>query len=203
MTTRPKKPTTPTSDPALAIHYRPLRELIPYIRNSRTHSDEQIAQIMASLRQFGWTTPMVVAGSGMLAGHARLTAALRLAETGQDIPRNRDPWTGPVVDLSVLSETERRAYIIADNRLAQNAGWDDGMLRLELADLQVSEFDLSVLGFSDKELAKLTTEVSAPEDFPGFDEGIETEHQCPRCGFAWSGATVTRSSPAADDDIPA
>ena len=135
--------TTPAS--RLAVHYRPVQSLIPYARNARTHSPEQVAQIAASIREFGWTNPILLDGDqGVIAGHGRLLAArqLGLAEV-------------PCIELAHLSDTQRRAYILADNRLALNAGWDDDLLRIELGELQSLDFDLDLLGFDDGELQDL------------------------------------------------
>lgn len=196
MSQTPRASRKPSIEPqaGLAIAYRPLKSLVPYVRNSRTHSTEQIQQLKSSLRMFGWTTPMAVAGNDMIYGHARLTAALEMAEAGDPIRRNPDPWKGPVVDLSALSDDERRAYVIADNQLALNAGWDNSMLRLEMSGLADKDFDLGVLGFSQKELDKLMAEAAPPDAFGVFDESIQTEHQCPRCGFAFSGGKVTAAA---------
>ena len=102
----------------LAIQYRNIDTLIPYINNARTHSDEQVAQIAASIKEFGWTNPVLVDGdNGIIAGHGRVLAARKLEAT--EIP---------VIELQGLSEAQRRAYILADNRLAQNAGWDEDLL---------------------------------------------------------------------------
>jgi len=135
----------PVTTPVLSITYRPLQALIPYIRNARTHSDAQVAQIAASIREFGWTNPILVDGdSGVIAGHGRLLAArqLGLAEV-------------PVIELAHLDDAQRRAYVLADNRLALNAGWDEELLRLELGELQALDFDLDLLGFDDDELQAL------------------------------------------------
>ena len=134
----------------------PLDRLVPYERNARTHSPEQVAQIVASIQEFGFTNPLLVDGAdGILAGHGRLAAAkdMGLAEV-------------PVIVLDHLSAEQRRAYILADNKLALNAGWDEKLLRLELGDLQLADFDLSLIGFSDDELAELLPEVEElpPED---------------------------------------
>ena len=123
-------------------------DLIPYARNSRTHSDAQVAQIAASIREFGFTNPVLVDGAnGVIAGHGRILAARKL---GMD--------TVPVIELAHLSEAQKRAYVIADNKLALNAGWDDEMLRLEISDLTDAGFDVSLLGFSDEELALMDPE---------------------------------------------
>jgi ParB-like chromosome segregation protein Spo0J len=133
--------------PALAKHIEhwPVNRLIPYARNARTHSDAQVAQIAASIREFGFTNPILVdTGDGIIAGHGRLLAA-RLLKLE----------TVPVIVLDHLTETQKRAYIIADNKLAENAGWDDEALQVELAELKQAGFDLDLVGFDDEELARL------------------------------------------------
>lgn len=129
----------------------PIERLIPYARNARTHSDAQIAQIAASIREWGWTTPILADEDGtVLAGHGRLAAARQLQM--QDVP---------VIIASGWSDAKRRAYILADNKLALNAGWDDQILALELADLG-SDFDLNLVGFTPDEVAALTPEQVKP-----------------------------------------
>lgn len=120
-------------------------ELIPYAKNSRTHSDTQVAQIAASIKEFGWTNPILVDGDkGLIAGHGRLLAARKL---GMD--------KVPVIELKDMTETQKKAYIIADNQLAMNGGWDTGLLMVELTELGEEGFDLDLLGFDSKELSKL------------------------------------------------
>jgi DNA modification methylase len=127
------------------LEWRSVSTLIPYARNSRTHSDEQIAQIAASIKEFGWTNPILVDGdNGIIAGHGRLSAARKLGH--EEVP---------VIELKDLTETQRKAYIIADNRLALNAGWDNEMLTIELNELLADNFALDILGFDPKELAAL------------------------------------------------
>ena len=129
----------------VVIDMRSVDSLIPYARNARTHSDAQVAQIAASIREFGWTNPILVDGeSGIIAGHGRLLAARKLSLSEV-----------PCIELSGLSETQKRAYILADNKLALNAGWDDEMLRLELGELAAMDFDTLLTGFSDEELLGL------------------------------------------------
>lgn len=119
--------------------------LIPYARNSRTHSDAQVAQIAASIREFGFTNPVLVdEANGIIAGHGRVLAARKLKM--QDVPAIR---------LSHLTEAQKRAYVIADNKLALNAGWDIELLRLEINDLRGLEFDVALTGFSTEELDAL------------------------------------------------
>ena len=141
------------------IELRPLAGLIPYIRNARTHSPRQIEQIKASLLEFGWTNAVLADHAGIVAGHGRVMAASALYRDGQTIrfPGGAQIPTGmvPVVDCSGWSDAQRRAYILADNQLALSAGWDEDMLRVELADLQTDGFDLGLTGFEGAELSDL------------------------------------------------
>ena len=143
------------------IEYIEVESLIPYARNSRTHSDEQVAQVAASIKEFGFTNPVLVDQDGMIiAGHGRTLAAQRLQM--KEVPCLR---------LSHLSEAQKRAYVIADNKLALNAGWDDELLAVELRDLKDSDFDLSLTGFGDDELADLLAEA--------LEEGLTDEDSVP------------------------
>ena len=127
---------------------RKVEDLIPYVRNSRTHSDAQVAQIAASVREFGWTNPVLVDGeNGIIAGHGRVLAARKL---GMD--------EVPCIELAGLTDTQRRAYIIADNKLALNAGWDDELLAIEFAELADAGFDNLLTGFTQDEIDALTPE---------------------------------------------
>jgi DNA modification methylase len=127
------------------IEHWPLARLLPYARNARTHSDDQVAQIAASIVEFGFTNPILVGGDGVIvAGHGRLAAARKLGLEAV-----------PVVVLDHLTPTQRRALVIADNRIAENAGWDDAMLRTELEALQADGFDLDLTGFDPDALAEL------------------------------------------------
>lgn len=120
-------------------------DLIPYARNSRTHSETQVAQVAASIREFGFTNPVLIdADGGIIAGHGRVLAARKLGLK-----------TVPAIRIDYMTEAQKRAYVIADNKLALNAGWDDELLALELGDLKDEGFDLSLTGFSDDELARL------------------------------------------------
>lgn len=124
------------------LEWRNIGEIIPYARNSRTHSEEQVAQIAASIKEFGWTNPVLIdEENGIIAGHGRLAAARKLGHT--EIP---------VIELTGLSEAQKRAYVIADNKLALNAGWDTEMLVNELRDLEGMDIDLALTGFSADEL---------------------------------------------------
>lgn len=140
---------------------RKVADLIPYARNSRTHSDAQVAQIAASVREFGWTNPVLADGeNGIIAGHGRILAARKLGM--EEVP---------CIELAGLSDTQRRAYIIADNKLALNAGWDDELLAIEFAELADAGFDNLLTGFTQDEIDALT-----PEQIP---EGLTDEDAVP------------------------
>ncbi|MFO0271532.1 MAG: ParB/Srx family N-terminal domain-containing protein [Gemmatimonadota bacterium] len=143
--------------PADNVERRPVDRLIPYARNARTHSDEQVAQIAASMREWGWTVPILVdEADGIIAGHGRLLAARKLGLT--DVP---------VVVARGWSEAQKRAYVLADNQLALNAGWDTELLKVELTALRDEfRFDVGLIGFSPGELAGLFDE---PVDDEGGD----------------------------------
>lgn len=142
-----------------AIELRPLDSLIPYARNSRTHSDAQVGQIAASIVEFGFTNPVLADATGIVAGHGRVLAARRVYDAGkavrlpngQELPKG----TVPVIDCTGWSEAQRRAYVIADNKLALNAGWDNELLALELGELGDIGFDLELTGFNDEEIKAL------------------------------------------------
>lgn len=130
--------------------------LIPYAKNSRTHDDAQVAQIAASIKEFGWTNPILVDGDkGVIAGHGRLLAARKLGMAKV-----------PTIELKDMTEAQKKAYVIADNKLALNAGWDTNFLSLELQELKDQDFDLMLLGFDDKELDALL----APETTEGLND---------------------------------
>jgi ParB-like chromosome segregation protein Spo0J len=155
---------------------RKVADLIPYARNSRTHSDAQVAQIAASIKEFGFTNPILTdGGNGIIAGHGRLQAARKLGLTQV-----------PTIPLDGLTDAQKRAYVISDNKLALNAGWDMEALKVELQDLGKANFDLLLTGFDLGELAALFDE-------PSFDPGTEDDQgkldelapkmvQCPHCG---------------------
>ena len=133
----------------LKITYKKIEDLIPYANNSRTHSDAQIQQLTKSIQEFGWTNPVLLDGeNGIIAGHGRLLAAQKLGETKV-----------PTIELSHLDENQKRAYIIADNKLALNAGWDNELLAFEIAELKDAGYDLDLLGFSSDEIEELKPEI--------------------------------------------
>ncbi|MCB2136635.1 MAG: site-specific DNA-methyltransferase [Rhodobacteraceae bacterium] len=177
----------------LAIEHRPVDALIPYANNARTHSEAQVAKIAGSIREFGFTNPVLVDGaSGIIAGHGRVMAARKLGLA-----------TVPVIELAHLSEAQRRAYVLADNRLALQAGWDQDLLALELGDLRDLGVDLAGLGFEAGELDALFQSAAAdpreeavpdaparPVSRPG-DLWILGRHRL-ICGDATDAATVER-----------
>ena len=143
--------------------------LIPYAGNARTHSDAQVAQIAASIREFGFTNPILVDGEcGVIAGHGRLLAARKLGMTEV-----------PTLELAHLSPAQRRAYVLADNRLALSAGWDAEMLRLELGALQAEGFDLTLTGFDPGEIEAFlvdpTVGLTDPDDIPALPDTPVTQ----------------------------
>jgi ParB-like chromosome segregation protein Spo0J len=157
----------------------PTNDLVPYARNSRTHSSEQVIKIAASIEEFGFLNPVIIDGDkGIIAGHGRVMAAkhLELAEV-------------PTLEASHLTEEQKKAYIIADNKLALNAGWDESLLKIELKELGDLNFDLGLTGFSLDELADLFDE-------PNFEAGTEDDQgkldqldpkmvTCPHCSAEW------------------
>ena len=148
---------------APTLQQLPLDALIPYARNSRTHSDTQVAQIAASIREFGFTSPVLVdADNGIIAGHGRVLAARKLGLA-----------TVPVLRIDYMTDAQKRAYIIADNKLALNAGWDEELLALELGELNELGLDLALTGFSEEELAGLR--LGPAEEI----EGLTDEDEAP------------------------
>jgi DNA modification methylase len=137
------------------LRMRNISELLPYARNSRTHSQDQVAQLAASMKEFGYTNPIITADDGILAGHGRVLAlsVLKVDKV-------------PTIDVSHLSPAQRKAYVIADNKLALNADWDLDMLRVELEDLQADGFNVGLTGFSLEEINDLLT----PEELPPSDK---------------------------------
>ena len=151
----------------LQVQVWSIDRLLPYIRNARTHTDQQVAQVAASIREFGWTNPILVAADGtIIAGHARLAAARKLKMTEV-----------PVIVLDHLTEAQRRALVLADNRLALDAGWDEEMLRVELASLQEDGFDLDIVGFTDEELEDLLRDPEETRDGLTDEDSVPDEQE--------------------------
>jgi hypothetical protein len=162
----------------MQIETRSVDRLIPYVRNARTHSEDQVAQIAASIAEFGFTNPILIgADDVVIAGHGRLLAAKRLGLTEV-----------PVIVLDHLSEAQRRALVIADNKIAENAGWDEQLLRAELAALREDEFDLDVLGFGEAELLRILDSIDGSASFGG--EGAD-DSGSPPAGSSASEASAT------------
>ena len=163
-------------NPAEKIEKREIEKLIPYARNSRTHSDAQVAQIAASIKEWGWTMPVLIdEDGGIIAGHGRVLAARSLGHESV-----------PVVVAKGWSDAKKRAYVIADNKLALNAGWDSDMLSIELEELKKSNFEIELLGFNAEDLEKI---ISASNFEPGTEEDQGKLDQlepkwidCPHCG---------------------
>lgn len=155
----------------LQVEYRPLDALVPYANNARTHSDEQVAQIAASIAEFGFVNPVLVNERGVIiAGHGRLAAARMLGMSEV-----------PVIELAHLTEAQRKALIIADNRIALNAGWDDELLKLELESLKAEDFDLDILGFDPTEIDDLL--FGDEEDDSGDDDAVPEAPEDPVSEF--------------------
>ena len=154
------------------LHYKNISDLTDYINNSRTHSEEQITQIAGSIKEFGFTNPVLIdSENGIIAGHGRVLAANKL-----------NMKEVPCIVLDGLSDMQKRAYIIADNKLALNSGWDDELLRLELSELDFDmDFDFSIMGFEDIEITNLLNENTSQLDvekewtgMPEFDQKDKT-----------------------------
>lgn len=157
-----------TSKSNLIVEYIKISDLVPYINNSRTHSDDQVAQVAASIKEFGFTNPILIDESRMIiAGHGRLLAAKKL---GLD--------EVPTITLEGLTEAQRKAYVIADNKLALNAGWDDQALQTELERLQELDFDLSLTGFGVDELARMFDDQEIEPEEQGYSEVFNVIVEC-------------------------
>lgn len=181
MTKKAKKAKRPV--PTISRRRARLDDLRPYGRNPRTHSPEQIDQIAALMREYGQTQDLVVDDKLMiLAGHGRAKAAAKLGWA--------EVW---VTVLGNLSVAQKRGLVIADNKVPANAGWDEDLLRLELGELKRLDFDLAITGFdADALVSYLASKAPpvAPSTFQQFGEDIETDHQCPKCGYKWSGSSA-------------
>lgn len=177
------KPVAQPAGPSDVIEHIETGKLIPYARNSNTHSEHQVAQIAASIREFGFCNPVLIDESAtIIAGHGRVLAAELLK-----LP------TCPCRRLGHLTDSQRRAYVIADNRLAKDSTFDNEMLKLELVDLRDMNFDLNVLGFGEDELQTLLIlESGSNEETPeSSSEEINTDEfqlacKCPKCGFEFN-----------------
>jgi len=165
------------TDLATEVELRPTDDLLPYTNNPKEHPDDQVRKIASSIKNYGWDQPIVVDGEGeIIKGHGRLQAAelLGLDEV-------------PVIERPELSDAEARAARIADNKTAES-DWIDEDLRVELEQLDTDPIDMDTLGFDDDELDDLLGDIEqdVPDEFDEIDEDdIETEHECPQCGYEW------------------
>jgi len=147
-----------------------ISRLIPYANNARTHSDEQVSQIASSIKEFGFTNPVLIdKDNGIVAGHGRVLAATKLNMTEV-----------PTICLESLTKTQIKAYILADNRLAENAGWDMDLVSIQLKELQELDFDIDLTGFQIDELV-----IEIDDDVPKLDVLSEKIVECPECGYAF------------------
>ena len=182
----------------LKINYRATGDLIPYVNNSRTHSEAQVQQVAASIKEFGFTNPILIDESdGIIAGHGRLLAAqkLKLDEV-------------PTITLKGLTEAQRKAYVIADNQLALNSGWDYEALRIEVDRIAELDFDISLLGFDDDFLDDLLIDGDAVVDFPEMDDGDKEPFQQitytlhdEQAEIVRSAVTLARTNPVVDTGL--
>jgi ParB-like chromosome segregation protein Spo0J len=184
MTQRPRKKNSPGTavdqtgavSASLRIEYRALESLIPYERNPRTHSEEQIAQIASSIKEFGFTNPILLDGeNGVIAGHGRLAAA-----------RSLGLKSVPCIELGHLTPEQKRSYLIADNKIAQNGLWNEEFLRLELTELKELGANLELLGFNPMEIADIT--LGKDVEFKEYDESAADDVEmltCPSCGHTF------------------
>ena len=161
----------------MEIIYKKIDDLIPYVNNTRTHTEEQINQVASSIKEFGFTNPVLIdSDGGIIAGHCRTLAAKKLKF--KEVP---------CIELNNLTEAQKKAYIIADNKLALNAGWNEELLKLEIESLKELDFDLDLLGFDSLELEDLLSE-SREIEMKDFFEEIEQKEKvektfiCEHCG---------------------
>ena len=168
----------------LTIQHWPLDRFIEYARNPR-RNDHAVPAIAAAIREFGFRVPILAKSDGLVVdGHLRLKAARQLGLE-----------TVPVALADDLTDTQVKAFRLSVNRMAELADWDEDLLRLELQDLASLDFDLSLVGFDGEELARLLDgeddqgdQPDSPDEFKEVDEDIDTEHECPKCGYRWSGS---------------
>ncbi len=170
------------------IVYRDPRQLVPYPRNVRVHSDEQITKLAGMIRRFGFNVPILLRDiNGTIgAGHARRLAAIRILDSGETMHGRVDV---PTICLTGLSDAEWRAFAIADNRIALDSTWNIGDLKSELEAIQDSDCDLDLVGFSADELSAFglgdATAPASLDEFPEFDEKLGTQNECPKCMYRW------------------
>jgi ParB-like chromosome segregation protein Spo0J len=177
----------------MKIELWPIDKLIPYARNARKIPQGAIDKVAASIQEFGWRQPIVVDGDRVVvAGHVRLLAAKQLGEKKV-----------PVHVATGLTPGQIKAFRLMDNRSHQESGWDMELLAPEMAELQALSIDVALTGFDAEEISKFldtkTLEVKPPDSFKEYDETIPTEHECPKCGYTWSG--IAGPKPEAAEDV--
>lgn len=157
-----------------------LKDINPYEKNPREHDENQIQQICKSIEEFGFTVPILIdENNTILAGHGRYYSAKKLGM--KEVPTIKIPH---------LTPDQKKAYVIADNQLTINSNWNYDLLKEEIENLQLNEYDINLLGFEQLEITNILKKLKENvdlEEFEEFSEKIETKHECPRCGFKWSG----------------
>ena len=172
--TQPGKPADKSAWPASNVEHWPIDKLIPYARNARIHSADQIEKIAAAMVEWGWTNPVLIDDEGtIIAGHGRILAAQLLGIT-----------EAPVMIAKGWTDAQKRAYGIADNQLGLNSSWNRDLLAVEIQSIDGLK---GLLGFDAKDIGKMLGAVKAPDEFKAFGDDIETEFCCPRCNYRWSG----------------
>lgn len=181
------------------IELVPVDSLVPYEKNAKKHTEAQVSQLVKLIKEFGFTNPVLAEGDNLVAGHCRQKAVQQIYASNDKIkfPDGQELPFGliPKIDCTGWSAKQKKAYIITDNKSAEVLGsWDNDILQEEVMALNLSDFDLELLCFSQEEIDKILDPENineqhepAPEDFPEVDESIETEHRCPSCGYEWSG----------------
>ncbi len=169
---------------SMQIVARKIDDLIPYARNARTHPPDQIKKLEASLVEFGWANPILTDGrNGIICGHGRIQAATALRDNPKVIiPNWPDKTTAPTIDLSHLTDAQKRAYILMDNRSALDSGWNQELLNIELRELDGLGFDILKTGFDASEMADLFCGVEDPVSTMPVDEDEPEPVTCPECG---------------------
>jgi ParB-like nuclease domain len=174
----------------------PVARLIPYARNARTIPQAAVDKVAASIKEFGWQQPIVVDSDGVVvAGHVRLLAAKQLGLEQV-----------PVHIATELTPGQIKAFRLMDNRSHQESGWDVELLAPEMAELQGLNVDVALTGFDAEEIANFLgaeTNGTPPDTFKEFDETIPTAHECPKCGYTWSGAAAPKAEATSEPEAPA
>jgi ParB-like chromosome segregation protein Spo0J len=180
----------------LQIEYRELDSLIPYARNAKKHDPDNVRFLAGLIAEYGYTNPCLVDDRGIVAGHGRVLAVSLLNSQGKAISLpnggNLPANVIPCVDCTGWTDTQRRAYIIADNKSVERSPWDNELLSLELGDLAALDFDIELTGFTLGDLDLMTKGegepggIESPDSFKEYDENLETDKECPKCGYKWS-----------------